>query len=129
MIPYGIGEGAYDAYNNSVNYFHHAAAMHCMLHSPDKLAHWMETSWIETLLTGAPFRETKRHVAAYQKCCQSRSGKRAMTYRVYASIYSCIHFILQAACALAALIYPSHVHKYVTGDSFPCRITRPMALP
>ncbi|EAS6360066.1 hypothetical protein EAP67_16940 [Salmonella enterica] len=52
-----------------------------------------------------------------------------MTYRVYASIYSCIHFILQAACALAALIYPSHVHKYVTGDSFPCRITRPMALP
>ncbi|ASO43750.1 hypothetical protein AGP67_23285 [Salmonella enterica subsp. enterica serovar Derby] len=67
VIPYGIGEGAYDAYNNSVNYFHHAAAMHCMLHSPDKLAHWMETSWIETLLTGAPFRETKRHVAAYQK--------------------------------------------------------------
>lgn len=74
VIPYGIGDGAYDAYHNSLNYFHHTAAMHCVLHSPDKLAHWMETPWIERLLTGAPLRETKRHVAACQKMLLKRQG-------------------------------------------------------
>ena len=66
-LPRGIGEGAYDAYDNSVNDFHHAVVMHCLLHVPDKLSYWLETSWITRLLMGGPLRETLRHVAACQK--------------------------------------------------------------
>ncbi|EOF5101239.1 hypothetical protein ACK1QP_004625 [Salmonella enterica] len=66
-LPRGIGEGAYDAYNNSVNSFHHVVVMHCLLHAPDKLSYWLETPWITRLLMGAPLRETLRHVAACQK--------------------------------------------------------------
>lgn len=74
VVPHGIGEGAYDAYDNSLNNFHHTVAMHCVLHSPEKLAHWMETPWIERLWMGGPLRETQRHVAACQKMLSKRQG-------------------------------------------------------
>ena len=67
VLPDGISVKAYDAYDNTVNFFHHAAVMHCMLYAPDKLSYWLEAKGIERLLLGAPLRETKRHVAACQK--------------------------------------------------------------
>lgn len=69
----GISDGGYDAYDNSGNHFHHAAVMHCMLHAPDKLNHWLETPWMEKILLGAPLRQTRRHVEAYKKKMMKRN--------------------------------------------------------
>ncbi|ABE10455.1 hypothetical protein UTI89_C5052 [Escherichia coli UTI89] len=33
-----------------------------------------------------------------------------------------MHFILQAASALAALVHPGHVLLYAPGDSLTCRL-------
>lgn len=63
----GISERAYDGYGNTGNYFHHTVVMHCMLHAPDKLAHWLESPWMNIYLLGAPLRQTLRHVEAYRK--------------------------------------------------------------
>lgn len=63
----GVSTSGYDGYNNTGNHFYHAAVIHCALHAPDKLSHWLDLPWKWRFLLNAPLRETLRHVAACQK--------------------------------------------------------------
>jgi hypothetical protein len=75
-LPTGVGEGAYDAYDNSRPYFFRAAAFHIALHHPDALDSYIGKPWIRKWLSMAADRETFRLIEKLKKAARLRTKSR-----------------------------------------------------
>jgi hypothetical protein len=62
-VPQGIGSGGFDAYNNACEFYVRAAAMHSMIHVPERLDYWLQYCSKESVMG----RETLRLVERWRK--------------------------------------------------------------
>jgi len=62
-VPQGIGSGGFDAYNNAGEFYVRAAAMHSMIHVPERLDYWLQYCNKESVMG----RETLRLVERWRK--------------------------------------------------------------
>jgi hypothetical protein len=62
-VPRGVGSGAFDAYDNAEDFYIRLAAMHSMIHVPERADYWLQYCSQDTRMG----RETLRLVERWRK--------------------------------------------------------------